>query len=615
MSAARRGGILVPAVLWGAGLLLTAALLRPLADGYFWIIDDHELITFKHAWDRNTGERKLSSAAAFLDILQQTEIGTSPTRSERYRPAYYGIKILKSVVFGYDHRLYFACNAALFITGLVCLGLAVARFYPLPLAVAAMAATAALGFQVELWPRLGTSEADAFFWSMLAVWAAARLSCGPGKLAWPLLCVCCAVTIGLKENFVLVLAPLAAGGFLAVRAGRLRPASLWWMLVPVLVAVPVGLTILCALVAGADFYSQGTGLSRFAAAPRYLAENWLPGAAGLVLYGAVLAFCRFRRCGGVRASLALVSSLCLVLAGNLVFYRFELHEFSRYAFPCQLLGVLFPFVALLPVRDRIREFSRRGAGRAVVVLAAAAVVWAQLPGLERVRRGMEAQIARTGEFREFVARARRYGKIVLVNVNDVVATYEIYLALQRFHAADFTPPVAHLPVFGRQSDTQNDVLRQSFEEILTAQPPVELDEKTMLVSFDTAQWYREVEFTSRFRPAIRMETHPIVLSHVGDTAVIARDTALYFPFVDPDFSAVLLRHRGLDASRLRFAVNGVPVPDTAVEEGEGVARIALTPAMRAAGPHPRMGVLSVSWRPEAAGPEAYFFLEGLELSR
>lgn len=423
-------------------LSLAGATMAPLRDAWFWQIDDHAIIDFTVVFQQSA-----SFGDAFLQNIQNTELGHFADDGDlRCRPVYYVLQILQSAVFGSHPSLYFLINALMLAGGLFALGMAASRFFSWPLVLALLLATLSLGFHRDLWCRLGPVERDAFCFLMLFICAAAHEK---KPWAWPLACISAALAIGEKENFLILLLPLAYLG-----AGVRKKLSLLWALVPVAMAVPVGYVMFRALfIVERDQYSSSLGLSALVASV-FRVQAAAPLLLGLLFVGATALTRKFHHKGAPVPQEAYTRSLawegiafCGILF-NILFYREHLAWHMRYGFPAYFL-VLVIFCILL--YNFMFCMSKRGYNVFSWIILAVACL-ACFPRLQGLYVNNQWQASRTQNLEDVFTKSKKYRDVVFINPRQSINGWEPFIALRRFAGAGLVASPFYYPLF--QTPTQ-----------------------------------------------------------------------------------------------------------------------------------------------------------------
>lgn len=269
---------------YAAGLFVTVYSWMPLLDAEWSIIDDHEVM-----WMIGTRDRL--PLTALPGKLLATEVGRSD--STRFRPSYYGARLLEAATWGKHPGAWYAMRfaVALVLAATLCsVCLAVAG--PLPsLGFIPFALTRP--YWADIFARLGPSETYAVLGVCAVVIGVRRgLVRGFGAIACTLVCAGTILAAGSKENFTLL--ALVPTLILVVHFARLS-VRLRVLLFCALVYVAWIVThvVLALHAAGHDVYQQDVSpggrmglLLPFIQRPEVIA--WLGGTLLLLLVAALM---------------------------------------------------------------------------------------------------------------------------------------------------------------------------------------------------------------------------------------------------------------------------------------------------------------------------------------
>lgn len=436
---------------------LAGVCMLPLRGAWFWLTDDHELIQYTTVFRQNSSFRD-----AFLENLRGTELSDLNNSISRYRPVYYLLRILEAGLFGTNPDPYFFFNALLLAGGLFALGMAARRFFSWPLVFALLLATLSLGFNRDLWCRLGPSERDAFCFSMLFICAAAYRE-KPG--AWPLACVSAALAIGEKENFLCLLLPLA---FLATGVGKKR--SLLWLLIPAAMALPVGYVLFRALfLVQHDTYSTALDLTAFLT-PLFRLRTAVPLALCIFCLAAIILAPGFYRKDRKvppeihRQSVCWAVLIIILMAFNIIFYRQHLGWGGRYGFPFYFLAL--PLVLILAYNIKYCMTKKHYTLLTVACTILTCIVC--FPSLMKLYELNEFQAVRTKNVKMVLEKAKEYRGILLINPRQIIESYEPFHALKIFRDAGMLEDVRYYPLFQTPENQFFFQLESSFNKKYTS---------------------------------------------------------------------------------------------------------------------------------------------------
>ncbi|WP_308621115.1 hypothetical protein [uncultured Desulfovibrio sp.] len=411
----------------------------PLRGAWFWLIDDTEHLGSIAIFRQNS-----SFWDAFLERIKLTELSDLNNSISRFRPVYYLLRILQAGLFGMDPNPYFFFNALLLAGGLFALGMAARRFFSWPLVFALLLATLSLGFNRDLWCRLGPSEREAFCFSMLFICAVAYQK---KPWAWPLACISAALAIGAKENFLCLLLPLA---FLATGVRKKR--SLLWLLIPAAMAIPVGYVMFRALfLVRHDTYFATLDLHAFLTPFLHIRV-----AAFVVcifcLAGIILAPKFYRKDANVspeihKQSVCWAVIIIILMFFNIIFYRQHLGWSIRYGFPFYFLAL--PLVLILAYNIKYCMTKKHYALLTAVCTILTCIVC--FPSMIKLYENNKSQAVRTRSVKMVFEKAKEYRGILLINPRQMLESFEPFPALISFRDAGmsegFEGVVRYYPLF------------------------------------------------------------------------------------------------------------------------------------------------------------------------
>ncbi len=347
---AAAGAALVTSTVIGATALL------PNLDAKFGPFDDDETIL----WLGSDG--RLDPSEMLTTFLTKHEVANFGTES-RFTPAMYVAKIIESVFFGTDVRMYYLSALVMFIAACALMGFSAAWWFTaaarisrswlavLTSAAGAVIATsllASLGAWTDFATRLGASERIAILGFGLLLVGLTALGFDRRPAWWTAVLIGVTLSVLGKENFVVVAAaPLIMAVYRVASLGR-RRYELIAGIAGLLPAVLLMMALANTLQGGRDQYGADTGSPRLAGALESLLVTyrwyWLPGAALLILSFVVWAWVRGRR--GQSATL-LVGAL-VALAFLWRFYDAWLYGIHGYAYArYELVPQLFKALGLL----------------------------------------------------------------------------------------------------------------------------------------------------------------------------------------------------------------------------------------------------------------------------
>ncbi|MDR1740409.1 MAG: hypothetical protein LBR38_00975 [Synergistaceae bacterium] len=471
----------------------------PLWYGKLWIIDDYGIVAL-HATMTEGNQGFVSSMRS---ALAETEVGHWG-QSGRYRPTYFFFYALKTWLFGTDARAWFMCNAAIFFLSVVMIGLSIRRFFPWPIVLTGMLLFSALPSYIDIWGRLGPAEIYGCLWTALFTYAVARHIAQKDRLSWPLMCFAAFMATGAKENFALLLLPLAAVLVYDLRRDGFSVSKIISFLFPLGIACAVYGSVavfMAGMPRAADIYGHSVSLlarARVAVDFVYAGQR-----AALVAMSFLLFFACIYAMGN-KARDALNSFVAMVIVsvcvfGNFIFHNGETFLVLRYGFMEQMFIVALFFIALFPVRDSLNgawadaRYRRRFLGWCGMVSLASLIV---VVGLSRINY---FRVQRTLEFDEFLKRAREYDSLQIINLGQPLSSAEQYYSLRTFAKAGLAPRIYYFPAWAKPENDFQKSLRDDLMAKAEADPAPPLTPRTALAEFSPNGWFRFIEHTSPHR--------------------------------------------------------------------------------------------------------------------
>ncbi|MHB9005151.1 MAG: hypothetical protein ACYC6C_14050 [Coriobacteriia bacterium] len=342
-----------------ASLLFIIALIvilqyKDILKANWWVVDDHEIINFVGS-DRKMGFNE------FVPALIQTEVGQIGT-STRFRPVYYSLRLLESILWGDNPTLWFIARIIImiFFSGLIwqmtvpLLGLFGAFLFTIY--------TISFGFWTDFIARLGPSETYAvisvitFAWVFIWIWHRSVHGQVSSK-AWLLMGILLILNIGIKENLLVLTIPLIVLFIHAVIRKTLSKSAV------VALVISIASSIFCAAVllvglqhSGGDYYANPVGISSRGS---ILFHSMLDLRAFTIVLPCVFYFLFWRYGKGIEKSIrvtlcAAVGLLCGLLClfcSQMVFYNGNWPTGMRYDFPGFLYNPLLYLVLLWILKE------------------------------------------------------------------------------------------------------------------------------------------------------------------------------------------------------------------------------------------------------------------------
>jgi hypothetical protein len=305
------------------------------SQGYLGAIDDHEIVYFMG----NKGGLELQQLPS---NLMKTEVGSAFSGTVRFRPVYYGLRLIEVWLWKDSPELWYATRVVLFAITNLFFACCVWLLIGFPASLVSLVSLGGLFFWSDIWGRLGPAEAyGAIFvsfwsWSIIQLF---RARSHPSQNVYLFLISTTSVLLaGIKEPFLFIPA-ISSVIFIAFGVHRRRGSAVLLALFP-MVASSVfifGVIYYGLSKAGADVYGQSTAFSQrmallFVAIERSSVMIWVP-LGVLAFVSAVFK----RRVLSKKTFAFCFVAICLlaVYAGNYVVYG-NIPTNSRYDFPAEL---------------------------------------------------------------------------------------------------------------------------------------------------------------------------------------------------------------------------------------------------------------------------------------
>lgn len=208
--------ILHPLLLLAIAILFVGYLFGPNLRAQFGLLDDHEILTYV--------QKAMGDFRYFFEMVGSSEVGNFG-HSVRYRPGYYTIYVAESLIWGANPFPWYLFRFVMCVTFTFACLKVVDRYYGLACAVLFVALMFAYTYWTDVWSRLGPGESYcAFGWGLFSLGFIELIDKTPPKREWPYyLFILFGVLIGAggKENFVLLMLPVLALGWIRFRRGTL----------------------------------------------------------------------------------------------------------------------------------------------------------------------------------------------------------------------------------------------------------------------------------------------------------------------------------------------------------------------------------------------------------
>lgn len=321
-------------------------LYSPMLGAKLGLIDDHEFIRFL-----STGGRNISAIPAMLETSEIANFG----ETARFRPAYYSLRALGSVVHGTNGSQWFFFRILFFLLLLVAISLLVQkvsqRVFKLTDVPAAMLAAvtglliAGMASWQDIVTRLGPSELYLSLGLVITGWGLWYLA--TQKLQWlgsVLVTLGFSLAVGSKENSITLLGPLMLALLILFLFGSSKPALVVAAAISTLATTFTAAGFLpTVLSSGEDVYGASRSLSGALGAMVQLWPFWI--SLAVAVAGTVLSL-RGQLGSSRKVLLALLSfSPLLIVLSESYFYQYSISAGgnfgpARYGVIAELTGIL-----------------------------------------------------------------------------------------------------------------------------------------------------------------------------------------------------------------------------------------------------------------------------------
>lgn len=572
-------------------VLLSGFLLSSLSSAWFWIIDDHEIVNYVSEFEKYPSE----PLQTFTRELLATEVGDLHNSILRYRPVYYSFRLMEAYFLGLNPIYYFAVNALFFGGGLLAFGMAARRFFSWPVVLAMMCVVTGLGYNQELWARLGPSEREAFACLMLFIWAFVWQD--KTKWAWPLCCVAATLAIGFKENFLFLILPLCIPLYRQIK--KKDYFSLLWGILPLVMAIPVVFVVLRAvLVAGHDVYSQNASLGTLSSfvLKFFATKSFIVYLLFFILL--LLIFYFFRNKNAIKENIFTLKTcllyfliVLLLVGGNFVFYRGEVPFYGRYGFPYYFFVFIGWIILVYPFYIILKSLKKGGAFLIVSISFIVSVV--SLCQVYNNSAKIAAHVERTNIFYNNIVKFKKWESICLINGGDMIRSYEPYFSLKKYHNAGLSPKVYYFPLFNEGNSSLEKKLKSSMLNELRNQIDIILSDDIHLVSVDAKLNFYIIEHSSDFRKIKNTVIDHDIRYAKNENGIIEKNTKFFLPFDRVGVTGIKIWGNNLKNSGVVFKINGQDLQNKDIEYTQEYLFLPITDKATAAARNPQLLELNI----------------------
>ena len=524
---------------------IVAALLYlyPIFKGDLWFIDDHEIVNLKYIYDTSAG----NFFERLWAMLQQTEVVLNSTR---YRPVYYIVRVLKSIVFGTNASLWFVFNFSIYLVSSFAFGLAIARRFPLVFAFVAVSSLAIFRFNIDLWSRLGPGEIEAMAGFFMAMVGLAWHNSGRQRnWTWAFMCLGTAISIGCKENFLLMLCPLSMVLFFDYKNNRLSINHFIWLILVISISFPV---IKMIIGLQTDVYAHPMGINRYVLIKNFLMERSILSVT-ITLFFYYAAYCYLwafyyfkkkrtelsikkiftsRKGNYLLRSFLAIFVIYFFAVGNYVVYLGIPPYSGRYGFPYFLLPLLGLYAIIFSLLPCLLKLFDNALSRKIVTASLILTTVLMIHIGQKQTSEIKKQIAITQEFTKLRAAAQQFKNIVFFNTAPyVINIYEPYFSFERFAKAGLLPEPYLFPIFPENpASALEKSLITGLKGWAMEKPMPPITDKTLMVGGIRNGVLPIIEHNKKKRYADNIETFPFGQVNREGKVIIPENTIICLPY-------------------------------------------------------------------------------------
>lgn len=224
------------------------------------MIDDHEIVHF-------LGSDRAMHVREFWPRLMETEVG-SPGKFPRYRPAYYSLRLIETILWGDSVKLWYTARLVIAAVVFALTWLALIRWIGFGHGLLVMVWTFTYPYWADIFCRLGPSETYASLGLAICVYGVVQIaaphqpSFARAAIMWILVCLGVSIAAGSKENFLVIVPVVWVVGAVMWRRYKCR----WFVIggaaiVTSLSMLIVGAVIMAISRTGHDVYSGKVSLT------------------------------------------------------------------------------------------------------------------------------------------------------------------------------------------------------------------------------------------------------------------------------------------------------------------------------------------------------------------
>lgn len=436
-------------------------------------IDDHEVVSF-------LGPDQNIQIAEIPSLLRETEVGRWG-QALRYRPVYYTLRIVESMLWKDNAVAWYGTRLVLFAIFLTTIWLLLNPYIGTVGSVAFLAYVLAWDYWKDIWTRLGPSEIYCVP-ALLLFGLAMRAILTSTKSSWQnwiLLLLSFVVCVGSKENFFFLLLPLA---YLVIRKWNslnaiLKAGSVATILFSVYV---IAAMYFATKAAGTTFYHESLSLQErvelaVSMSPRIFYRYKSLQVALVVFFGSMLAYFK-TKIGGrkdiIRAAypyLVMMILMGIVVGSQVFFYGAMWPANNRYDFPGVLAIQISLLLSVLWI-IRLLKIKQMWTPRKIcqICLVGYMVVWSFNKGYFPIQNAAKQNAANTAQYQNQLSTVYQLIKsnpqsLVIFETNSP-GTYEKIAATRRYLLYYGAPQLMY---FNYSGETSSDSLYGALSKTMT----------------------------------------------------------------------------------------------------------------------------------------------------
>jgi len=449
--------------------LTVGTLFRENLSAQWGAIDDHEIMKY-------LGEdKKFSFYEIPQTIMTETEVG-SFGKSLRYRPAYYLLRLTETALWGNNPHLWYGFRMLILVVSLSIFWKLLSRLFGFIPSGLFVVYVMTFSMWSDMFARLGPAETYTVLSFAFFVWAMTEIINKTLKnesvrivpiIVWTLATI---VSVGVKENFVLLLLPnLLIIGYLAFKR-RVTPLLATSFLMSTASILLVAAAVIIPLLnTGSDIYGQSVApVSRFSILITGMkhSDSKKMIFAGLILAGitGLQLFQKKKNQKIIRATLltfGLVVTYHFIFISQYVFYNGGWPNGTRYDFPGVLVTPFFyltiiSFAYFLLKQETIPKQILRGLKYGSLIGFVCLIVMKGFVDLRvRVERNAETTIGFTKRITEIASVAKNNPTYALVIESGNPWDFEPIHAYEKFMRAYGVKNTMHLRLNGYSEESVN----------------------------------------------------------------------------------------------------------------------------------------------------------------